>query len=88
MASSFVEGCAEGGAVGDGNTWERSREASDFDAVLTATDAAGFLKLSPRTLEKWRVEARQWRSLRVTNDEIAIVVLGADIARAIDIIPN
>ena len=42
--------------MGDGNTWGRSRETSDFDTVLTATEAAGLLKLSPRTLEKWRSE--------------------------------
>ncbi len=37
-----------------GSTGERSPDAGDFDAVLTAEDAAKFLKLSPRTLEKWR----------------------------------
>ena len=35
---------------------ERSPDTGDFDAVLTAEDAAKFLKLSPRTLEKWRSE--------------------------------
>jgi integrase len=42
--------------VGDGITWGRSPDAGDFDAVLTAEEAAKFLKLSPRTLEKWRSE--------------------------------
>ena len=41
--------------MGDRTTGERSREG-DFDAVLTAEQAAKFLQLSPRTLEKWRSE--------------------------------
>ncbi len=35
---------------------ERSRQERDLDSVLTADEAARFLKLSPRTLEKWRSE--------------------------------
>ena len=35
---------------------ERSRHEGDFDSVLKAEEAAKFLKLSPRTLEKWRSE--------------------------------
>jgi integrase len=35
---------------------ERSPETGEFDAVLTADEAARLLKLSPRTLEKWRSE--------------------------------
>jgi integrase len=42
--------------VGDETTWERSPDAGDLEAVLTAQEAARFLKLSPRTLEKWRSE--------------------------------
>ena len=40
--------------MSDRNTEGRSRHEGDFDSVLTAEDAARFLKLSPRTLEKWR----------------------------------
>ena len=42
--------------MGDGITWGRSPESEDFDTVLVAVEAAKFLKLSPRTLEKWRSE--------------------------------
>lgn len=37
-----------------GTTLKRSPRTGDLDAVLTAEDAARYLKLSPRTLEKWR----------------------------------
>lgn len=40
--------------MSDGTIGERSRHDGDFDAVLTAEEAAKFLRLSPRTLEKWR----------------------------------
>ncbi|MBZ5709272.1 tyrosine-type recombinase/integrase [Nannocystis pusilla] len=47
----------KGGAVGVRSiARERSLDICDSDAVLTAEDAANFLKLSPRTLEKWRSE--------------------------------
>lgn len=42
--------------MGAGATGGRSPDKGDFDAVLTEEDAAKVLKLSPRTLEKWRSE--------------------------------
>ena len=42
--------------AGAGVARERSRKPGDFDTVLGAEDAARFLRLSPRTLEKWRSE--------------------------------